>query len=487
MEQAKRALEGILDALQPHDRVTLIAFGSTINALSDRLLPCNKTNLAKAKNFAKQLDANMGGTEIEGALRRAYAALEESKSADIFLVTDGEVSSWEQVAREAASTGHRIFTVGVGNAVSEAFVRGLAAGTGGECELVSPREEMSERVIRHFERMRAPRAKRVAIHWPEGARNPAPSKPGAVFEGDTLVAYARFESPSVHGPVTLEIETETGEVVRQELPIVAPAQRELTESLSTVARLAASARLKELDGVPALETALHYRLVSPWTNWLVIAVRPEDEKASDIPELRKVPQTLAAGWGGAGSAEFSLCDAELVSYSPVRTLLATDYSEDAGDLELSIPSFLRLGGSPASLAELIEKSPSRIRPDNALDLLVEAGLPDAVADIFQRATDLGIRVEVIAAIVLAAMLKGSLGEVLPAEAQDMAKSLQDYAKRATKVLKGLMRSRRLVDNSVLHDVLQPDQAHALEFAFMPFSGYRDFYDQLLTVTESLSS
>ena len=58
MEQAKQALEGILDALQPHDQVTLIAFGNATNSLSDRLLPCNKTNLGKAKHFAKKLDAS---------------------------------------------------------------------------------------------------------------------------------------------------------------------------------------------------------------------------------------------------------------------------------------------------------------------------------------------------------------------------------------------------------------------------------------------
>jgi chromosome segregation ATPase len=41
--------------------------------------------------------------------------------------------------------------------------------------------------------------------------------------------------------------------------------------------------------------------VSPWTNWLVVAARPDGEKALDIPALRKVPQTLAAGWGGVGA------------------------------------------------------------------------------------------------------------------------------------------------------------------------------------------
>ena len=303
IEQAKQALEGILDALQPHDRVTLIAFGNTINLLSDRLLPCNKTNLLKAKRFANQLGANMGGTDIGKALDDAYAAVRGSESADIFLVTDGEVSSWKSIVQEAKRSGHRIFTVGVGSAVSEAFVRGLAADTGGECELVSPREGMADRVIRHSERMRAPRASRVAIHWPEGAHGVAPSKLGAVFEGDTVLACAHFDHSSIGGSVVLEVETEKGEVMRHELPLSMAPLSETTDRVSTVARVAASARMKELDDRAGLETALRYRLVSPWTNWLVIAERPEGEKAHDLPELRKVPQTLAAGWGGVGTVQ----------------------------------------------------------------------------------------------------------------------------------------------------------------------------------------
>ena len=164
----------------------------------------------------------MGGTEIGPALQAAYAAASGSESGDVFVVTDGEVSSWEAVVAEAKRSGRRVFTVGVGSAVSEAFVRGLAAATGGGCELVSPREGMAERVIRHFERMRAPRAKRVAIHWPEGARDLAPATFGAVFEGDTVTASAQFDRPSITGHVTLEIETDGGDVFRQQLAMTPP-------------------------------------------------------------------------------------------------------------------------------------------------------------------------------------------------------------------------------------------------------------------------
>ena len=66
------------------------------------------------------------------------------------LITDGEVWDWEKVTAMAAKSGYRFFTVGVGSSVSEAFVRTLADVTGGACELVSPHEDMAEKIVRHL-------------------------------------------------------------------------------------------------------------------------------------------------------------------------------------------------------------------------------------------------------------------------------------------------------------------------------------------------
>ncbi len=477
IEQAKQALEGILDALQPHDRVTLIAFGSTTNLLSDRLLPCNKTNLGKAKRFAKQLGATMGGTEIGKALRDAYATVSESESADIFLVTDGEVSSWEAVVQEAKHSGHRVFTVGVGSAVSEAFVRGLAAGTGGECELVSPREGMADRVIRHFERMRAPRASRVAIHWPEGSHDVSPSKLGAVFEGDTVIVCAQFDQPSISGTVVLEVETEKGEVMRHELAIGTATSSD--SSMSTVARIAAAARLKELNGAAGLKTALRYRLVSPWTNWLVIAERPDEEKSQDIPALRKVPQTLAAGWGGLGTVQACM---SMVAVAAPRALFSHNRAyRDFAELPTRAPR-TNLPESFRQLLALIEGEPFRLNPNRALDLLQEAGLTSEFHDLFGRADHLGLNVDVIAAIVLAGVLGGPLGEYLSSETQGAVASLQDYARQATDALRELGRHggalARVIEEPVAREMLKPGRVHDTQEALERFSRFRELLAHL---------
>ncbi len=434
MAQAKQALEGILDGLQSHDRVTLIAFGNTTKVFSDRPLACNETNLAKAREFAKSLDADMGGTEIGTALSKAYSVLGRGEAGDIFLITDGEFSDWRPVVDEAKKSSHRIFTVGVGSAVSEAFVRELAISTAGECELVSPREGMAERVVRHFERMRAPRAKRVSIRWPEGTANITPSTIGAVFEGDTVVACARFDRRTMQGAAILEVETDKGEVMQQELAFGPAPLADSPDEVSTVARVVASTRLKALDPVGGLEVALRYRLVSPWTNWLVIATRTEEEKAQDMPALRKVAQTLAAGWGGTGSVMMSIGRAMSPPSSPMPPMSVgrtSFYSMDrmvVSDFADTRPEWL-LGLSQAyrRLYELIDADVSRLEPGCALDLLEESGLAIEFADLMQSSIDLGLNLEDIAAFILAQVLSGQLDEYLGEESRSALEAFQQRA------------------------------------------------------------
>lgn len=436
MAQAKQALEGILESMQPHDCVTMVAFGSTTKVFANHALPCNQKNLARARRFAKALDADLGGTEIGAALQEAYAILGTEEPADVFLITDGEVYDWQTVVRAAKQSGHRVFTVGVGSAVSEAFMRELATGTGGACELVSPCEGMAERVLRHFERMRAPRARRATIRWPEGAQGAVPAQLGAVYEGDTVIACAQFDATALNGAVALEVETEQGEVTTLELPLAARASAQ--QEHSTIARLAACERLKALDAekdaAAGAAIALRYQLVSPWSNWLVIAERAEGEKAQDMPALRKVPQTLAAGWGGTGGVvvrrKMSVSKASrarrkvsmdsVVVRSCCRAVAAPAPTSD-------IPDTLR------RLLALIENDPDWLATSRILDLLAEAELEGELVEVFRLADGFGLAREEVATIAVAKLLD-LLADSLSEDVQDAAADLQHRAQQALDAL-----------------------------------------------------
>jgi Ca-activated chloride channel family protein len=67
-----------------------------------------------------------------------------------------------------------------------------------------------------------------------------------------------------------------------------------------LARVAAARRLAALEGEAAAELAERYQLASPFTAFVVTVAREAGEQAQALPELRTVPQMLAAGWGRRG-------------------------------------------------------------------------------------------------------------------------------------------------------------------------------------------
>lgn len=306
--QAREALERILDGLRAGDLFDIVAFGSSQRALFGRATPVSETTVAQARRFVRALDADMGGTEIGAALDVACAIRSAGDlQRDIFLVTDGQVWDCGSIVARVKRYGHRFFTVGVGSAVAEAFVRGLAEATGGACEFVTPRENMAERIHRHFQRMYAPRARSASVRWPARASCSVPDAIGPVYGGDTVHLFAWFaEKPE--GRVGLQVTLADGRVVGHETEIrpfaESPVEKPAAEgaSLPTLTRLAAARRMAATDDDEAATAlALRYQLVSAWTHFLVVHLRAETEKAEDLPTIVRVPQVLAAGWHGTGT------------------------------------------------------------------------------------------------------------------------------------------------------------------------------------------
>ena len=293
--QTREALLAILDRLQPADRFNLIAFGSQPRAFFNGMHPADDRGLAQARSLVAGLDATMGGTEIGAALQLAYRQ-RQGQPLDLLLITDGEVWNVEELAAEAQRSGGRIFTVGVGAAVAEGLVRGLAEATGGAYEFVHPNEDMAARIVRHFERIRAPRAE-ATMTWPVEPTRRLPEHIERVFSGDTLHLLAWLPAQPA-GPATLNLTLSDGQRLSQTVVLEPwPA----AETADTLPRLAAARRIAQLSAEDATALAVEYQLVTPHTHFLMVDVRAEGEKATELPELRTVPHRLAAGWGGVGS------------------------------------------------------------------------------------------------------------------------------------------------------------------------------------------
>ncbi len=325
--QTRAALLAILDRLHPADRFNLIIFGSVAEALFRGQVPADEHGLAQARRAVAGLQADRGGTDIGAALRLAHRQ-RDRQPLDILLITDGEVWGVEDLIRDAHRARDRIFSIGVGAAVPEGLVRGLAEATGGACALVHPNEGMVEQIVRQFERMRAPRAS-LAPNWGVPPAWQWPATPERLFAGDTLHLFAGFADPPA-GPVSLTLAGADGSLQTQSLELQPwPA----AAGADTLPRLAAARRLTDLEEEQATALAVAYQLVTPHTHFLMRDLGADRLQADRLPELRQVPHQLAAGWGGLGAIAPS-------DRMPPSCNLVRDTSY------LDAPAFLRQGAGP---------------------------------------------------------------------------------------------------------------------------------------------
>ena len=303
--QAKEALRKIISMLKQDDFFNVIKFGSGFDLLFSEPVIASGKNIKKASKFVEQIDANMGGTEIGKALDATYRCGQiEGLPSDILLITDGQAWGHKELVEEGKESGHRIFTVGVGSSVSEAFVRSIAESTSGACELVSPRENMSERIVRHFKRIDQPRAQSVQINWPSDRIRQVPIEVETVYAGDTLHVYGWFEERPV-GMVELMLTFEKGQTVTQKV-CLSTEFGDNENLLNELPRVAAHTRLSELDLEELTDLAVRYQLVTNYTSYVLVFDRETDEKSGEVPKLRKIPQVLAAGWGGINDLRYSM-------------------------------------------------------------------------------------------------------------------------------------------------------------------------------------
>jgi hypothetical protein len=264
--------------------------------------------------------------------------------------------------------------------------------------------------------MSAPRSTSARIVWPDGAAASWPASLRYVFEGDTVVAWARFANPPA-GEVALEITTGDGRSHRQAVRVGAvPVAPEDASSLTTLARVAAAMSLVDLDAEQGAKAALDYQLVSKWTNYLVVAERAEGEKAAHLPELRKVKQTLAAGWGGTGRVS-SMLMADLpldaCSIAPPSRRPARDGRASVA-YDIAAPR-TPLHGRIAELRMLVDAlnaAPERIGKGMTIAELEALGVPRDLLDPVQAAIAAGKPEAQAVLAFLEDMAKSSIGDSL---------------------------------------------------------------------------
>jgi Ca-activated chloride channel family protein len=341
------AKEGVLLALgslQSNNRFGIVAFGTSFLQFDKALQPANRKNQEMARRWVSQL-GDMGGTDINGALALALK-LHDKQAMDILLLTDGQDWNLGESISKAKTMDVRIFSMGIGSAVAEDAVLEMAVETGGACELIAPTEDMSERIFRHFNRMRQPQMSGLVIDWScESIWESRPNR--ACFAGDAYTVFAALPNTgSTSAKVSFEFAGQ--ETTTIDIPLQAE-----DVAMDAIVRVAAKQHLAALGEEEKQEWAVKYQLITKETDYLITVERATDEKATEFPELQTQPQMLPAGWGGSSSVYSIECcspvmQMDMGAYDAVAFHATPDYSH------LDVPALLRSRSSSSVLQALTQ-------------------------------------------------------------------------------------------------------------------------------------
>ena len=210
--------------------------------------------------------------------------------------------------------------------------------------------------------------------------------------------FGRFkEKPD--GDVTLAAKLENGETFTQKISIRETSFYETMVDLpGTTARMAAACELKDLsDSKEIAALGVKYQLMTQHTNYLAIDVKADDEKAGDLPALRKTPQMLAAGWGGSGTIlrEMSMDYMEAPMLS--KRLAAPPSEQDAQFSLISIEPLKQrdLDNFIHRLNQLDAGLFTTTHPLSSIKDLVSHGVPEDIAEDLIELYESGIEEHVV--------------------------------------------------------------------------------------------
>lgn len=310
---AKETLALCLQNLPPDSFFNVVVFGSSYQTLFPRSMRNDAASLARATEWLRKHDTDLGGTEILEPIAHVLEAEPCSHLVrQVFLITDGEVSNTDEVLTLVAEHAHttRVFAFGIGEGPSRHLVRGLARAGRGAAEFVLPGERIQEKVLRQFERALRPALTNIALDWQGADAEVAPCEIPPVFSGDPFLVYARIEGdlPTV---VALRFETPCGAVQKE----IAIPHVVTTDNL--VQTLWARERIRDLEEGSAaskpsrgsrqgerrarnlrqqiIDLAVRYGLSSRETSF--VAVEKRTTPTQELAELRRVPIALTHGWG----------------------------------------------------------------------------------------------------------------------------------------------------------------------------------------------
>ncbi len=318
MEQNKKALKYIVDALSPEDRFSLIQFNTDADAFSPKLLAASPEHKKAAEKFISELDAR-GGTNISDALSLGTTILNEAsdRPAYLVLITDGEPTVGETVVDKLlqgvkSKRDIRIFDFGVGYDVNTRLLNKLAEEHHGTSQYVEPSESLEVALSNFYQKIKSPVLSDVKIAY-DGiqVKDVYPKEVKDIFAGQQVLLIGRYKG---EGKASLKL---SGRINNENKDFAFPMEFAKEDTgHSYLPRIWAMRRIGYLTEVAhandeskevvdeIIALSQKYGIISAYTSYLV--TDPSESHGSAM--RRNNPGLVSFGRGGAaagGGGDFS--------------------------------------------------------------------------------------------------------------------------------------------------------------------------------------
>lgn len=211
IEQARGAVEFVLNNLREGDRFNIVAYDSSVQTFKPELQTFNDETRASAIGFVHGIYAG-GGTNIGAALDAGLAQFKgaEGPSYLLFLTdglpTVGETNESKLVAasKDATPGKVRMISFGVGYDVNSRLLDRLSREHRGQSEYIRPEENLEVHVSRLYKKISAPVMTDVAVKFEFDTPTSTDQGPSVnrmypsvlpdLFEGEQLVVVGRYKA-----------------------------------------------------------------------------------------------------------------------------------------------------------------------------------------------------------------------------------------------------------------------------------------------------
>ncbi|XP_078420176.1 von Willebrand factor A domain-containing protein 5B1 isoform X2 [Cetorhinus maximus] len=195
IEKIKEAMVVVIKSLPPGTLLNIIGFGSNVRTLFSSSRPCNDETLSFACEYVQRMRADMGGTNILGALSWIFKQpVLRGYPRQLFILTDASVSHAGKIielVRKNASSA-RCFSYGLGPNACKRLLHGVAKVSGGTVEFFNEGERLQPKLIKSLKKAIEPALSDITIEWylPDTLEVLlSPSEIGPLYPGDHLNGY----------------------------------------------------------------------------------------------------------------------------------------------------------------------------------------------------------------------------------------------------------------------------------------------------------